>query len=64
MIKVNATIKLEFEIDEADAEMAMEGLANLLEYKLETGEIVEDIKFKFTDMDEDSEEPELEDEED
>lgn len=65
MIKVNATIKVQFEIDEMDLDLAKEGLANLLEYKIETGELADDTNFKFTDLDEDSDdEPELEDEED
>ena len=65
MKTVKVTLKLEFETQDSDEETIKEGLANLLEYKIENDELMEDAKIKVIDMDEDEDEdPDYDDEDD
>jgi hypothetical protein len=65
MKTVKVTLKVEFEIEDADQDSIFEGLVNLLEYQIESGELMENAKVVVKDNDdEDSEEMELEEDED
>ena len=63
MIKVNATIKVEFEVEESDKDSVLEALTTYLEDAIVGDELWDQTKLKYTDLEDDEEEPDFEDEE-
>jgi L-lactate utilization protein LutC len=62
---VKVTLTLEFESEEVDDETLKEAIIEAFEEKAENDELLDKkTKIKITDLEEDDEEPELEDDED
>lgn len=65
MVKVVATIKVEFEVEENDKDLIKESLQDRLELMVEDDELMDNTKMKITDLeDDDDDEPDFEDDED
>ena len=65
MKAVKVTLTLEFESEEVDDETLKEAIIEAFEEKAENDELLDKkTKIKITDLEEDDEEPELEDDED
>jgi hypothetical protein len=62
MIKVNATIKVEFEVEESDKDSVLEALTAYLEDAIVGDELWDHTKLKYTDLEDDEEEPDFEEE--